>query len=228
MKILAFDTSSENLILAFCEGEAEWAEYELPASSAKHSEALMPAIEDLLKKNKASVEDLDAVAVGLGPGSFTGLRIGTTCAKMIGYSSGARLIGISTLEIIARNLFFKNKGRIAVMLDARRSQVYGAVYESSRSKFSCVQAPALLGLDQFLSKVKGPAIWTGAASSVEKEKILAFGKNRFQVADPHLLNPSASGLAEASVFYYQKKKFTKPKDLTPLYLRPKDCNATKK
>ena len=131
MKILAYDTSSERLSVALFQDEKKIAEYNSPLFT-RHSSVLAPTIERLLKKFRWGVERLACIAEGLGPGSFTGLRVGITTAKILSYVTGARLVGVPSLEIIAAQTKI-SQGKVAVMLDAKKEKVYAAIYKKNVS-----------------------------------------------------------------------------------------------
>ena len=96
-----------------------------------HSVKLMPAIELLFKNVGLSVSDIDAVAVVNGPGSYTGLRIGVSAAKAIAYSAEVPVIGVNTLDYLARNVNAYGAGYVCSVIDARNTHVYYGVYKTS-------------------------------------------------------------------------------------------------
>src|SRR5262245_61385568 len=126
MRILSFDTSAEVLVAAVFDGTKKIAAFESDASAGRHSEFLIPELQKLLRAARTDLHKLDLIAVGLGPGSFTGLRVGVTAAKILAFSTRAKVIGVSSLEGAAREL--ARDGVVAVTRDARKSQVYAAVY----------------------------------------------------------------------------------------------------
>ena len=113
-----------------------------------HSSRLMPAIDQILKWADLTVHDLDACAVGIGPGSFTGIRIGVGTIKSLCYALKKPIIGVSTLEAIAYSLRYTDK-LICPILDARKDEVYGAVFRGGQNLLResddlCVPIEALL------------------------------------------------------------------------------------
>ena len=99
--------------------------------NAEHGEFLIPSIKKVLDENKLSPKDIDLIGVDIGPGSYTGIRIGVVTAKTLAWAGKIDLAGISSLDIIAENAPLKPK-RICVLLDARVNQIYGAVYERKK------------------------------------------------------------------------------------------------
>ena len=126
MKILGIDTSTPIGSVALIDGEFLVAEHTLNIVKA-HSSRLMPAIDTVLKWGDITAEELDGCAVGIGPGSFTGIRIGIATIKSLCYALDKPIIGVSTLEAIAYNLRW-TEGLICPILDARRNESYGAIF----------------------------------------------------------------------------------------------------
>ena len=126
MKILGIDTSTPIGSVALIDGESLVAEHTLNIVKA-HSSRLMPAIDTVLKWGDITADELDGCAVGIGPGSFTGIRIGIATIKSLCYALDKPIIGVSTLEAIAYNLRW-TEGLICPILDARRNESYGAIF----------------------------------------------------------------------------------------------------
>ena len=124
----------------------------------RHATVLVPMIGQLLKKSRLKLSDVDVFAVGVGPGSFTGLRVGVATAKVLGYVLKKKIVGVSSLEAVAREALDGKNGRVAVALDARRTQVYGAVYERRGGNFRMVRKPALLAANKFSGIAGAPKI----------------------------------------------------------------------
>ena len=202
VNLLAYDTSSAKLSVALFKDREKLAGLE-SAPGVRHSSVLMPMIEQLLKKNSLSPADIDVLAVGLGPGSFTGLRVGIATAKVLGYVLKVKIIGISSLEAMAREAMNGQDTRAAAMMDARKGQVYGAIYEKNGGKIKTILAPSLLTREEFRTRAGGIRIVTG---------------------DETL--PTASNIARAAIPLAAAKRFMDPYLLEPLYLHPRDCNVT--
>ena len=152
MKILGVDTSTPIGSIALIDGDNVVAEHTLDIVQA-HSSRLMPAIDSVLKWGDITVDALDGCAVGIGPGSFTGIRIGVATVKSICYAVDKPIVGVSTLEAIAYNLRWSNSV-ICPLLDARRSETYGAIFEGNR-KWQRLSEDLCLPIDAFLDRVKG-------------------------------------------------------------------------
>jgi tRNA threonylcarbamoyladenosine biosynthesis protein TsaB len=225
MKLLAFDTSGAVLSLGVFDGARALIERDL-AFFTRHSETLAPALGDLMKSCGLSLKDLDAIAVGLGPGSFTGLRVGVTTAKILSYVLKKKLIGVPSLEAIARSIPCED-ANLAVLSDARRSNIYAALYRRKAGQMRVMMKPHLTPVDRFLSGIKAPAFFAGDGASIYEEKILALGDRMAGLLDGVLACPRARFVAEGAAELFEKKIFADPFLCEPLYLYPRDCNVTK-
>ena len=152
MKILAFETSAKAASVALTDGGKLLAE-SYQKTGMTHSQTLMVMAQDLLKTCGLSPKDVDAVAVAAGPGSFTGVRIGVAAAK--GYAWGGELpcYGVSTLEAMARNLGIW-QGYIVPAMDARRSQVYTAIFHAEKGVLTRVEEDMAISLQELGEKIK--------------------------------------------------------------------------
>lgn len=126
--ILGLDSTSRSAAVAVCRGKEALFSRVLCAGNT-HSETLLPMVEQALKALSLTVNDLDLFACAVGPGSFTGVRIGTATVKGLAFGRNRPCIGVSSLEALAENLRGR-KGLICASLDARRGQVYGALFSS--------------------------------------------------------------------------------------------------
>jgi len=151
MRILGVDTSTPIGSVALIDGDNLIAEHTLDIVQA-HSSRLMPAIDSVLKWGNITADDLDGCAVGIGPGSFTGIRIGVATVKSICYAVDKPIIGVSTLEAIAYNLRWSNS-IICPLLDARRSEIYGAIFKGN-TKWQRLSEDLCLPINTFLERIK--------------------------------------------------------------------------
>ncbi|NLY21422.1 MAG: tRNA (adenosine(37)-N6)-threonylcarbamoyltransferase complex dimerization subunit type 1 TsaB [Tissierellia bacterium] len=127
MKILGIDTSTMTTSIALVEDDKILGQIMLTANMS-HSEHLMDTIDFLLRSSEISIRDIDLFAVAIGPGSFTGIRIGISTVKSFAQSLKKEVVGVSTLEVLAANQ--KSYKHIASIIDARRNRVYGGIYKS--------------------------------------------------------------------------------------------------
>lgn len=150
MKILGIDTSTPIGSVALIDGETLVAEHTLNIMQA-HSSRLMPAIDTVLKWGDITAAELDGCAVGTGPGSFTGIRIGIATIKSLCYALDKPIVGVSTLEAIAYNLRW-NEGLICPILDARRNEVYGAIFRGG-DEWQRIGDDSCLSIETFLASI---------------------------------------------------------------------------
>ncbi|MCZ6678589.1 MAG: tRNA (adenosine(37)-N6)-threonylcarbamoyltransferase complex dimerization subunit type 1 TsaB [Candidatus Poribacteria bacterium] len=158
MKILGVDTSTPIGSVGLIDGEHFIAEHTLNIVKA-HSSRLMPAIDQILTWAGLTVHDLDACAVGVGPGSFTGVRIGVGTIKPLCYAIKKPILGVSTLEAIAYNLRYTD-GLICPILDARKNEVYGAIFRGGKD-FARESADLCVPIESLLDRIAATAIFVG-------------------------------------------------------------------
>lgn len=170
MNLLALDTSTLHAALALVRADGRRS-FATPDSARRHGRSLVPALRDLLAEAGLAPSDLGAIAVGLGPGSYTGLRIGLTAAKVLAYATGCDLVGIDSLELLARNAP-ADAIRIAVIADAQRRDLYEAAFERpapgeaparvaptrvvSQAEWSAGLVPGTLALGPGLDRLSSP------------------------------------------------------------------------
>ena len=143
MKVLGIDTSTRTTAIGLIEDDEVLAEYNL-RGLVSHSESVTDMIEEIFKKFEFSLDDIDLIAVGIGPGSFTGLRIGITIAKVLAFSLDKDLIGVSSL--VANGM--SDYGKVATVIDARRGNVYGTIIDNDKDP-EVVFEDSLLPFERF-------------------------------------------------------------------------------
>ncbi len=218
--ILAIETASPAGGVAIV-GKTVYAEVFL-ATSLTHSRRLLTAVDYLLHHLELDLEDLSGVAVSIGPGSFTGLRIGLATAKGLALATGLPLVGIETLKALAAQApFFP--GLICPCLDARRRQVYTAIYRWEGKRLEEILAPALMAPEKLLTHLKGKVLFLGdALKAYGKLWAQALGED-FETAPAQSLWPRAATvglLGRAKILAGQEDD---PHRLVPLYLRPSEA-----
>ena len=175
MKILGVDTSTPIGSVGLINGEDFVGEHSLNIVQT-HSSRLIPAIDQILSWADLTVHELDACAVGVGPGSFTGVRIGVGAVKALCYAIRKPIVGVSTLAAIADNLRYTN-ALICPIIDARRNEIYGAIFHGGerlerKSEDICVP------IEAFLDRVSEPAVFVGDGLRRYSSAIRSrFGKN---------------------------------------------------
>jgi len=191
-----------------------------------HSETLMPMVDQVLRESEIGVQDLDAIAVTIGPGSFTGLRIGLAAAKGLSLASGKPLIGVSTLDVLAHNIAFSDS-LICPLLDARKQEVYTAFYDSSGIYPLRLTADMACSPEELVNRVQAQA----EASARKKVVLLGDGFNPYaqffqdalqeclQVPPAHLLLPRAAALGSLAWLRAGERDFDDAFTLRPVYVR---------
>jgi tRNA threonylcarbamoyladenosine biosynthesis protein TsaB len=223
MRLLAIDTSTEYLTLAVTDGAEVRARLHRKAPRS-HSSLLVPMIDAVLRKARLRLKDIDGFCVGVGPGSFTGLRIGVATVKALAAATGRPIAAVPTFDAIARNAK-KSGGAVCVVLDARKNKVYGAVYS----------ADAAGGLDRVTDYMLLPA---GELLKVcEKYDNLYYigdyaGRMRDMCARAGIVtgrwHPQARDIAALGLEMLRKKKATGAESLEPMYIYSKECDITGK
>ena len=134
MKILALDSTAEACTAALCDDGRLVAEMTVNTGNT-HSQTLLPVVEQILKISETSLEEIDAFACSTGPGSFTGVRIGVATVKGIAYGKNKPCVSVSTLDALAYNIRGYD-GILCPVMNARRNQVYNALFECKDSKIT--------------------------------------------------------------------------------------------
>lgn len=189
MKILGIETSGRSGSIAFLNDRGEIIERELSATGRRHARTLVPEIGQLMHDQGLSLKELDGIAVSVGPGSFTGLRVGVVCAKTLAYALQKPLIAVDTFEAVAQACN-STVQRIWVIDDALRGDVYAASYEKSGEELLCSRRAQLVSLDSFLAQVSDNDIVSGPAVVKLKDDL-----PDLHFADEELLQPRAQEIA---------------------------------
>lgn len=219
MKILAIDTSATAASVAIAEDNELVGEFFIN-TKITHSQTLIPMIDELCKNIGVSVNEIDAVAVNAGPGSFTGVRIGVAAAKGIAFPDDKICISVSTLESMAYN-FISNDCIICAVMDARCAQVYNAIFRCKDSKLERLcndRALSISDLSEELKKYDEKIILVGDGAKICYEAFkdsinkifIAPSNNRFQ---------RASSTAMAALKYIEQNDTMSCSELMPIYLR---------
>ncbi len=193
MLCLAIDTSTKTGGAAVVDGDRILGEYVLDLERKTHSERVIPAIDSVLKGIGITVNDLGAIAIAYGPGSFTGLRIGLATAKALAFSLDLPLYKVDTLEALASQISYL-EGLICPILNARRNEVYAAIWQSARDSFTCYKESSALPLDEFLAGISPTErlFFVGeGASSAESVIKAKFPIGRIIKGTNSILHPSA-------------------------------------
>lgn len=225
MKILALDSSGLVASASIWEGEPGSTGVILASSSTDfkktHSQTLLPMVDQICKATDSEPGSFDAVAISAGPGSFTGLRIGSATAKAIAQAVGIPVIEVPTLEGLAFN-FWGASALICPMMDARRDQVYSALYGFEEGRLKVHREQEALAVTEMIDAVNDmgrEVIFLGDGSDAYHEVIDENVKVPFSFAPAHLNRQNASSVAVLGSLMYAENKYVKAEDHSPVYLR---------
>jgi len=219
MKILAIDTTTTRLCLGLYV-DGKFYEYSLQVGRGLSS-LLVPTIQRVLDAVGLKVTQIDYFACGLGPGSFTGMRIGLATIKGLSVVKNIPIIGISTLDILAENALLKDR-LIVTALDARRALIYCSSYKYQQGSLKRQSAYALLTLDELVKKFPRRVVILGDAVALYKEALLTRIKNS-TVLDKDYWSVQAHCLMSLALAKIKAKQFSSALTLKPIYLYPKEC-----
>lgn len=220
MKILAIDSSGLVASVAVLEDDNLLAEYTVNYKKT-HSQTLLPMLDDVSRMIELDLNTVDAVAVAAGPGSFTGLRIGSATAKGLGLALGKPLIEVPTIDALAYNLWDTEK-IVCPMMDARRSQVYTGIYcyENHRLKILEPQmAVSVAELAEKLNHTGREVIFLGDGVTVYRSLLEELMTVPFSFAPAHLNKQRASAVGALGELYYSQGKTVPAGAHRPEYLR---------
>jgi len=210
--ILNIETATKNCSVALSEHGKTLSCKEIADLGYSHAEKLHVFIDEILSENNCKYSDLEAIAVSRGPGSYTGLRIGVSAAKGLCYALGIPLISVDTLRILAAQASVSD-GVIIPMLDARRMEVYSAVFTAGLNEIRPTKAEILD--ENSFSEIAGKAYFAGDAS--EKARTV-LTKANFEFLDD-IIYPSARQMSALSHEKFNSKQFEDVAYFEPFYLK---------
>ncbi len=221
MKILALETATMTGSIAIVDSTGLIAEVKINVNVV-HSERLMQSVDWLLTSCRLSIKDIDAFAVSIGPGSFTGLRIGLSTIKGFSYSTKKPVVPVSTLDAFARNLPFCSY-LICPMLYARKNEVYTGLYEWKQGLCRKIIPETAIEPADFLKNIRGPVVFLGDGAKTHKKIISDTLKNDALFAPSSKMSPSASSVAEIALERLKEGLPADPVLLTPIYIRKSEA-----
>lgn len=219
MITLAFDSTAKAASVAVCDGEELLALYNID-NGLTQSELLLPMAENMLKSLKLTFDDVNLLACAVGPGSFTGVRIGVALVKGIAFGKNIPCVSVSTLDELAVNLEGLD-GIIVPVMDARRQQVYTATYKGeggSLNKMTPDRAIAISELAEELKCYTEPIYLVGDGYDVAKRGLMAAGVN-VKNTPKLLITENAYSVARVAIRKYENGEATSDLEIAPTYLR---------
>lgn len=229
MKILALESSALTASCAICESNLVVCESSITAGLT-HSQTLMVMVENMLNNAQQKLEDVDAIAVSVGPGSFTGLRIGVSSAKGIAKALNCPCVGVSTLLGLAKNL----EGMEAIVcsvMDARRDQVYNALFDMRKGKSVRLCEDRAISIDELIEELRSIEC-DGLVVLVGDGAQLCYGKMKevlsVKIASPQLRLQRATSIGFCGLEKLQNGGFCSENEVFPTYLRLSQAERMRK
>lgn len=220
MKLLVLDSSGLVASVALIEDDRLIAEY-TTGNKLTHSQTLLPMLDEVTKMTSFNIENIDAIAAAMGPGSFTGLRIGAATAKGLGLALHKPIIPVPTVDGLAYQLFGAAH-LICPMMDARRKQVYTGFYRFHGAEMEVVKAQCAQSVEDTLTQLKEykePVIFLGDGVPVYRKEIEeAMGADAI-FAPAHANRQRAGAVGALAEVYYQKGIWQSADAFAPEYLR---------
>lgn len=215
MNILAIDTSSSVASVALMKDGNIVGEYSVN-NGKTHSQIVVPLIEDMLNKTNMPIKAIDVFASSLGPGSFTGLRIGVATVKTFAQALDKKVVGISALDGLRANVLCNEDFIVCPIIDARRGNVYNALYNSKEKTVF----DRLISLESVLEELgERKTIFLGDGIEKHRERIVSvMGDNAF-FASPHISEQRASSIAYLANIRAENGDFDNIFSLSPIYVR---------
>jgi len=210
--ILNIETATKNCSVSLAKDGKTILTKEIAEQGYSHAEKLHVFMEEILSETGISARDLKAIAVSKGPGSYTGLRIGVSSAKGLCYALGIPLISVSTLQVLAKQVVIEN-GFIVPMIDARRMEVYSAIFDKNHQNIKEVQAEVLT--DNSYAEFDEPIYFIGDC----QEKCQSVLTKPNFIFLPEIVFPSSKEISQLSFEKFTNNDFEDVAYFEPFYLK---------
>lgn len=220
MKILGIDSSGLVASVAIVEDNDLKGEYTVNYKKT-HSQTLLPMLDEVARMIELDLNTIDAIAVSGGPGSFTGLRIGSATAKGLGLALNKPLIHIPTVDALAYNLI-GHRDMVCPLMDARRNQTYTGLYRFDGNKMQIVKPQCAVGIDEIISeinKIGEAVVFLGDGVAVFENYIKENCQVPYSFAPAHVNKQRAGAVAALGLIYYENGQTETAVEHKPDYLR---------
>ena len=220
MKLLVLDSSGLVASVALIEDDRLIAEY-TTGNKLTHSQTLLPMLNEVIKRTSFEMEDIDAIAVAKGPGSFTGLRIGAATAKGLGLALNKPIVPVPTVDGLAYQLFGTSK-IICPMMDARRKQVYTGFYRFEGGEMKVLKEQCAQSVEDTLDqwrKYNEPVIFLGDGVPVYHDEIMEKMGESAIFAPAHANRQRAAAVGALAQVYFAQGIYESADEFVPDYLR---------
>lgn len=239
MKVLAIESSGLTASVAVAEEDRTLAEYTVDYKKT-HSQTLLPMIDEVVRMTDLDLADIDAIAVSGGPGSFTGLRIGSATVKGFGFALDKPVIPVPTLEGLAYNLYGMDRV-VCPLMDARRNQTYTGLYEFVKGEgtgnvrenydMRVIKEQCAVPVEEILAacnELGRSVIFLGDGVPVFREQIAEQVVVPYSFAPAHMNRQRAAAVAALAALYYTKGKTQTAAEYAPEYLRLSQAERERK
>lgn len=220
MKILAVDSSGLVASVAVVMDDVLLGEYTINYKKT-HSQTLLPMLRDLTEMIELDLATVDAIAVAGGPGSFTGLRIGSATVKGLALALDLPVVSVPTVDALAFNLW-GHQDVVCPLMDARRNQTYTGLYRFSEGKMSTIKQQCAVDIGTILSEINGmdeAVVFLGDGVPVFRDAIAEHCRVPYSFAPAHANKQRAGAVAALASLYYREGKIQRAQDHKPEYLR---------
>lgn len=220
MRILGLDSSGLVASVAVVEEDNMLAEYTVNYKKT-HSQTLLPMLDEIARLIELDLSTIDAIAVATGPGSFTGLRIGSATAKGLGLALDKPLISVPTVDGLAYNLY-GCQNMVCPLMDARRNQVYTGVYQFDENGMEVIVPQCAVGIDEIIAQINeisAPVTFLGDGVAVFRNYIAEHCQVAYSFAPAHMSKQRAAAVAALGLVYAKEGKLESAAEHRPDYLR---------
>lgn len=220
MKILGLDSSGLVASVAIVEDDNLLGEYTVNYKKT-HSQTLLPMLDEIAKMIELDLNSIDAIAIAGGPGSFTGLRIGSATAKGLGLALKKPIVNVPTVDGIAYNLV-GHRDMVCPLMDARRNQTYTGLYRFDGDKMEVVLEQCAVGIDEIVGKINtiGQAVvFLGDGVPVFRDYLKENCKVPYLFAPAHMNKQRAGAVAVLGMQYFKEDRIETAEEHKPEYLR---------
>ncbi|MBO5069075.1 MAG: tRNA (adenosine(37)-N6)-threonylcarbamoyltransferase complex dimerization subunit type 1 TsaB [Roseburia sp.] len=229
MKILGLDSSGLVASVAIVENENLLGEYTVNYKKT-HSQTLLPMLDEVARMIELDLETIDAIAIAGGPGSFTGLRIGSATAKGLGLALNKPIINVPTVDALAYNLA-GHQSLVCPLMDARRNQTYTGLYRFHTNEMETLREQCAVGIDEivaYINETGQPVVFLGDGIPVFSAYIQENVKVPWSFAPAHMNKQRAGAVAALGMKYFAAGRYESAAEHRPEYLRLSQAERERK